>query len=160
VKGNIMDFVIALIGAAAVLVAGLMLLYIVASDAHRCYVPTHPAAPQRVTYIDGAAGLCAPDGVAITSLDRLRASVTMLDRMINTGRSPDGKRSTMAQTTAVADAFASQQTSPDVTAAQLARCDEGLLTKHAHGYWLLSSALVREAAKRRGTVPASAAGAR
>lgn len=151
-KGKILDFAIALIGATAVLVAGLALLCAILAILDTSYPgdlqfqarkPAAPAAPVS----------CAPDGVAITSLDRLRASVTMLDRMVNTGRSPDGKCSSMAQTAAAADAFAAQQTSPDVTLGQLGRCDETLVSLYPHGYWMLSSALVRESARRRGVTP-------
>ncbi|MDR3389091.1 MAG: hypothetical protein P4L92_18780 [Rudaea sp.] len=142
-----MDFAIALIGAAAALIAGLALLCLILEDAAR--VPSvAPATPPEVVRVS-----CAPDGVAITSLDRLHFAVTMLDRMINTGLALDGKRIDMAQTIAEADAFAAQQASPDTTLAQLNRCDDALLSRYPHGYWMLSSALVRESASRHGVRP-------
>jgi hypothetical protein len=137
-----MDMTISLIAAAAVVTAGLSLLYIVLSQS--CFPTPVPKASPHLATVN-----CAPDGIAITSLDRLRAAVTSLDRMINTGRAPDGRRSTMIQTGATADAFAQQQISPDVTLAQLSRCDDSLIAVYPHGYWMLSSALVRESARRR-----------
>lgn len=140
-----MDFVVSLIAAVAVVVAGLALLCIIMNDAHSC-ATVDMLEPEPVP---AALVSCARDGVAITSQDRLHIAVTMLDRMINTGRAPDGKPSTMNQTTATADAFARQQASPDVTLAQLAHCDGTLVSVYPHGYWMLSSALVRESARRR-----------
>ena len=128
-----MDMFIALVGAAAVVVAGFTLLYVIMNDAHGMPLAT-----------------CAPDGTAITSEDRLRVTVMMLDHTIATGRAPDGRKSDMLQTRAVADEFARQQVSPDVTLAMLEQCDQYLLHDYQHGFWLLSSALVREAARRRG----------
>lgn len=93
---------------------------------------------------------CAPDGVAISTTDYLRTVVQMLDRTILTGRGPDGRPMSIAQTTQRADAFAAGRTSPDVTAAVLAQCGADLRQEHAHGYWMVSAALVREAARRRG----------
>lgn len=141
-----MDFVVSLIAAVAVVVAGLALLCIM-NDAHSCAaIDMSEPEPAPVALVS-----CARDGIAITSQDRLHIAVTMLDRMINTGRAPDGKPSTMNQTTAMADAFAQQQASPDVTLAQLAHCDGTLVSVYPHGYWMLSRALVRESARRRAT---------
>lgn len=143
-----MDMTIALIAAAAVVTAGLALLYIVMSQSPYC----PPAPPKASPVAQPATVSCAPDGVAITSEDRLRTMVMMLDHTIATGRAPDGRKSSMLQTRTTADAFAQQQTSPDVTLAALAQCDQYLLHDYQYGYWMLSSALVREAARRR-TVP-------
>lgn len=139
-----MDMTLALIAAAAVVTAGLSLLYIVLSQSPYC-----PPVPLKASSVAPAQVSCAPDGVAITSEDRLRTMVMVLDHTIATGRAPDGRKSSMLQTRATADAFAQQQTSPDVTLAALAQCDQYLLHDYQHGYWMLASALVREAARRR-----------
>lgn len=47
-----------------------------------------------------------------------------------------------------ADKFAAAQKSSDVVLVELGRTD--LLCQYAQGYWLVSSALVRESARRRG----------
>lgn len=144
-----MDIVVSLIAALAVVVAGLVLLYAILNDARSCAaIDVFEPEPEHV-----ALASCARYGVAITSQDRLRTAVTVLDRMINTGRAPDGKLSTMDQTIAVADAFAQQQVAPAATLAQLARCAEALIGTQPHGYWMLSSALVRESARRRAPTP-------
>jgi len=95
--------------------------------------------------------VCQRDGVLITSQDRLRAAVTIADNMILRG-GLNGHRISMAQIRDDADRFAQLQTSPDVTIEQLGRCDETLLQRYPHGYWLISAALVRESARRRALV--------
>ena len=95
---------------------------------------------------------CQRDGVLITSMDRLRAAVTMSDTMIMRG-GLNGRPLSMAQIRDDADRFAQLQTTPDVTLEMLGRCDDTLLHKYPHGYWLISAALVRESARRRGFVP-------
>jgi len=130
-----MDFIVALIGAAAVLTLGLMLLCAIATDVR--------AAPPFWS--------CSPDGVAITSDDKVRLVVMMLDHTIATGRGPDGRKMSMLDTRAAADEYAQAQVSPMVTLAMLEQCDQYLLHDYSHGYWMLSSALVRESARRRAT---------
>jgi len=48
-----------------------------------------------------------------------------------------------------ADEFAAKQSEPDVTLALLERCDDSLLHRYPHGYWLISAALVRASVAKR-----------
>lgn len=106
--------------------------------------PVHPTIAQ-------LAAPCQRDGVLITSMDRLRAAVTLADTMIMRG-GLNGQHVGMAKIRDDADRFAQLQTSPDVTVEMLGRCDETLLQRYPHGYWMISAALVRESARRRGFV--------
>ena len=117
--------------------------------------PVMPLAAAPAPTIARLAEPCRRDGVLITSMDRLRIAVTMADTMIARG-GLNGQRINMATIRDDADAFARAQPSPSVTLAMLERCDETLLQQYAHGYWLISSALVRESARRNGFIPASA----
>lgn len=92
---------------------------------------------------------CHRDGILISSTDRLRAAVTLADTMIMRG-GLDGRRVSMQRIREDADRFAQLQTAPDVTIEMLGRCDESLMQKYPHGYWMISAALVRESARRRG----------
>lgn len=107
--------------------------------------------PSRSISITDLGGVCERDGVLITAMDRLRAAVTLADAMILRG-GLNGHKVSMAQIRDDADRFAQLQTSPDVTLEMLGRCDETLLQKYPHGYWVISSALVRESARRRGMI--------
>lgn len=152
----IVDFILLLALAVSLVMAVYALLFGVADvlsplpAAARGIRIDAPAAP-RVTHISDLGGVCQRDGVLITSMDRLRAAVTVADRMIATNRAIDGKRVDMVQIRADADQFAQRQAVPDVTLEMLSRCDESLLHRYPHGYWLVSAALVRESARRRGT---------
>lgn len=119
--------------AAAVLCIGLLFLYAIAADARTAALRAD----------------CTPDGLLITSEDRLRMEVMSLDRTILAGRDASGRRMDVEQTTAAADVFARQQASPDVTLAMLEQCASYLSRDYAFGYWLVSAALVRESARRR-----------
>ena len=109
---------------------------------------TKPARPISITDL-GA--VCERDGILITSMDRLRAAVTLADTMILRG-GLNGQKLSMQTVRNDADRFAQLQVSPDVTLEMLGRCDESLLQKYPHGYWMISAALVRESARRRGTI--------
>lgn len=78
----------------------------------------------------------------------LRAAVTEADRAIVQMRDVKGRRVTMQDVRESADQFARAQALPGVALAALERCDETLLPQHPRGYWLISAALVREAARR------------
>lgn len=90
-----------------------------------------------------AHGLCEPDGVAITTLDRLRMLITSLDVMVVKGKY------SMLQITALADRFARNQPAPDVTLAKIQNCEPWLQETHGYGYGVVTAALVREAVARR-----------
>jgi len=153
---RIMDISLSFIAAAATVVALIALAWMIGETLR----PTdwrniQPAGPQGVKpsppTVAQFAAPCQRDGVLITSMDRLRAAVTMSDVMILRG-GLDGRKISMMMIRDDADRFAQLQTSPDVTLEMLGRCDESLMHKHPQGYWLISSALVRESARRRGFV--------
>lgn len=92
-----------------------------------------------------------PTGSSVTSRDSLRTAVTMLDRAITTGRTPDGHSAYMAQVGGLADAFAQQQTGLDEVLLQLTRVEADLLAEFPLGYWALAGALMCEIAHCRET---------
>lgn len=151
-----MDISVSVIAAAALVVALLTLAYMI-GDALRpmTWRDLQPAGPvgKKPVHLSVAqlATPCTRDGVLITSMDRLRAAVTLADTMIMRG-SLHGERISMATVREDADRFAQLQKSPDVTGEMLGRCDETLLQRYPHGYWLISAALVRESARRRGFI--------
>ena len=152
---RIMDISLSFIAATATVVALLALAWMIGETLRpadwrdiRPAGPVGRAAPPTVAQF---AAPCQRDGVLITSMDRLRAAVTMSDVMILRG-GLDGRKISMMMIRDDADRFAQLQTSPDVTLEMLGRCDESLMHKHPQGYWLISSALVRESARRRGFV--------
>lgn len=147
-----MEYSLTFVAALAVVVA-VCALAVMIGEVVRPVVPL--ASAYQAPTIARLAEPCRRDGVLITSMDRLRIAVTMADTMIARG-GLNGQRISMATIRNDADAFARAQPSPSVTLAMLERCDETLLHQYAHGYWLISSALVREAARRNGFIPASA----
>ena len=88
---------------------------------------------------------CMDGGLIVTPFERLRTAVKLANRLTLHSNGRDA-----LQLREDADNFARQQTSPDVTLETLARCDETLLHRYPHGYWMINSALVRESARRRG----------
>ena len=152
---RIMDTSLSFIAAMATVVALLALAWMIGETLRPAdWRDIQPAGPQGKPTPSTVAQLAMPcqrDGVLITSMDRLRAAVTMSDMMILRG-GLDGRKIPMMTIRNDAERFAQLQTSPDVTLEMLSRCDESLLQKHPHGYWLISSALVRESARRRGFV--------
>ena len=149
-----MDISISVIAAAALVVALLTLAYMIGDAMRpmnwRDIQPVGPAGKKPVRMsVAHLATPCQRDGVLITSMDRLRAAVTLADTMIMRG-GLNGQRVSMATIRDDADRFAQMQTAPDVTVEMLGRCDETLMQRYPHGYWMISAALVRESARRRG----------
>lgn len=151
---KIMDFTFALMCAIAIVTAVCAAVFVV----HETFVLWHvtqakqtlrAVAPTLIIPADEgnparfAKGMCEPDGVAITTFDRLRMLITSLDVMVAKGKY------TMLQVSGLADQFARNQPAPDVTLAQIQRCEPWLQETHGYGYGVLTSALVREAAARR-----------
>jgi hypothetical protein len=154
---NIMDYFLTLILAAACVVAIGGLAYMI-GDYARCSTRSAPVRRDNVRAVQvmrmpGVS--CAPDGVAVTTETALRYAVTQLDVTLQRGRDVFGNRVTAADITHVADGVAREFPVPDVALAMLERCEPALLETHAHGYWLLSSAFVREAARQRAAQPAA-----
>lgn len=140
-----MNLAISIVAALAVACV-LAMLYLAVMDA--LYPPPRAPRAPSINQITGAD--CVPDGVAITSEDRLRVAVIYTDTVIWKRRGPDGRKATVLDIRAEADEFARRQASPDVTLAMLERCDSSLGGRYSQGYWMISSALTREAARRRG----------
>lgn len=148
-----MDFIFALICAITVIAAGFMAAYVIVESYALWQFPRDMGSAKPLpAFVDApgalradivAAGLCEPDGIAITTAGRLHMIVTTLDVMIAKGKYP------MSQVVAQAERFARNQTSPDVILAMAQRCEPGLAETHGYGYGVLTSALVREAAARR-----------
>jgi hypothetical protein len=150
-----MDLLNAFLFATFCVAVGIAVLYFVADwlspaepvDYHS--IRTEQA--HRPTQIAQLGTVCTRDGILISQIDRLRAAVTIADRMIWQG-GLNGRRLSLQQIRTDADKFAQLQVSPDVTIEMLGRCDETLLQKYPQGYWLISAALVRESARRRQVV--------
>jgi len=147
----IMEYFILFIFAAAIVVALATLIAWAGLHMPRAII-VHPpaAAPTTPKPIQIAAlgEVCVRDGVLITSQDRLRAAVTLADTMIVRG-DLHGHPMPMQIVRRDADEFAAKQSEPDVTLALLERCDDSLLHRYPHGYWLISAALVRASVAKR-----------
>lgn len=109
------------------------------------FVKKRPARPVVVRTV-AAAFTAAP----LVQSGRLRAVVCTLDDMIVNPRLRG--RMTPVEVREHADSIARRQTSPDVVLEHLSRDCADLLNTHSHGYWLLSSALVRAAYSQRRAV--------
>lgn len=150
-----MDISLSFIAAVATIVALCALAWMIGETLRpatwRDMQPAGPQGKSRAPSVAQFASPCQRDGVLITSMDRLRAAVTMSDTMILRG-GLNGQKLSMLTIRTDAERFAQLQTSPDVTLEMLGRCDESLLHSYPHGYWLISAALVRESARRRGFI--------
>jgi hypothetical protein len=148
---TIMDYCLTFLMAADIVVAVGALVYAFAA-AQNCTPQRAPARRDNVRAVQTMTmpGVsCAPDGVAITTETALRYAVTQLDVTLQRGRDVSGNKMTPQDVTHLADGIAREFPAPDVMLAMLDRCEARLVETHPHGYWLLSSALVREAARRR-----------
>lgn len=148
-----MTMVLAFLLAAAVVAALAALVAMIGTlcaPYHSLHAPAAPRAPETPApaRIESLGEICQRDGVLITSEDRLRAAVTLADTMILRG-DLHGHPMPMQAVRADADRFAAAQSAPDATLQMLERCDETLLHRYPHGYWLISAALVRAAVAKR-----------
>lgn len=146
-----MDFTFSLLAAIAVIVSLATAIFVIWETV---LLWTAPRATQRAfatqvgaVMVESSApiarAMCEPDGVAITTIDRLRMLITSLDVMVVKGKY------TVQQVTALADQFARNQPAPDVVLAKIQNCEPWLQETHGYGYGILTSALVRAAVARR-----------
>ena len=146
---TIMDYILLTIMAFACVVAICGIIYMLGDLAH-CSPASAPKHDRvRAQVVNAPPVSCAPDGIAITSEMALRYAVTQLDTMLHRGKDVLGNRVSPQDVTRYADGIAHEFPVPDVMLAKLDRCEAGLRESHAHGYWLLSAALVRAAAAKR-----------
>jgi hypothetical protein len=135
-----MDAFLGFISAAALVAAICAIAYVVA-DAYTIH-PVHaaPVAAPRTA-------MCVPDGVAITSQHVLAMYITSLDRMLATGRAPDGTRVTPLDVAQSADRLAQAQRAPLVVLDMLNNC-EGFQGR-SYGIGVFQAALIRASVARR-----------
>lgn len=138
-------------GAAALVVLALVL--IIYSIGGMCpqgeRAPLRREAKARAMPVNVVTAACKPDGVAITSQTALRYAVTQLDVTLERGHDVLGNKVSPQGVRELADGVAREFAAPDVMLEMLDACAGDLIATHPHGYWMLSSALVREASRRR-----------